>query len=287
MKPSIFSTSFKVLITVLLLLSVLFNRRLSQNLMLAAIVIWCAVSFWIFFGKRLWSFIRSQRRLRRSPTIMEGLPEFPSSAEPFENPDPVSEIIFTPSQEPDAGEERQRMLQHISMRITEKLKSAYSDATWRWEIPPSLTDILDGKTVRIAVDDMERYTHADIHFDRYARIRITPLIVGDFGQVPAGHGTAAGTESKEPAVVDVASWYELIGRPALEPVITELNVNGHSRLAIKENGDIVITRNKKEALKGTLTQFPPKNYWNELLRLLEDYELHGKIEKDRMIISWI
>ena len=44
---------------------------------------------------------------------------------------------------------------------------------------------------------------------------------------------------------------------------------------------------KKEALKGTLDQFPPKNYWNEFLNLLEEQELHGKVEKDRIIISWV
>lgn len=99
--------------------------------------------------------------------------------------------------------------------------------------------------------------------------------------------TPSEEDTKEPAVVDVISWYELIGRQMLESVITDLNANGHSRLSIKENGDIIITRNKKEALKGTLDQFPPKNYWNEFLNLLEEQELHGKVEKDRIIISWV
>ena len=56
---------------------------------------------------------------------------------------------------------------------------------------------------------------------------------------------------------------------------------------IKKSLRAYITRNKKEALKGTLDQFPPKNYWNEFLNLLEEQELHGKVEKDRIIISWV
>ena len=140
------------------------------------------------------------------------------------------------------------MLQHISLRITEKIKSAYPDATWRWADSPDLTAILDGKTFRIQVDDMAAFTHADIRFDRYARIRITPLSVGEFASsADSGKKTPSEEDTKEPAVVDVISWYELIGRQMLESVITDLNANGHSRLSIKENGDIIITRNKKEA----------------------------------------
>ena len=75
------------------------------------------------------------------------------------------------------------------------------------------------------------FTHADIRFDRYARIRITPLSVGEFASsADSGKKTPSEEDTKEPAVVDVISWYELIGRQMLESVITDLNANGHSRL---------------------------------------------------------
>lgn len=135
-------------------------------------------------------------------------------------------------------------------------------------------------------DDMAQFTHADVHFDRYARIRIVPLIIGEFAEAANTETEPDAEVAPEPPVVDVISWYDLIGRKILEDIITDLNANGHSRLSIKENGDIVITRNKKEVLKGTLDQFPPKNYWNEFLQLLTEYELNGKVEKDRIIVSW-
>ena len=85
-----------------------------------------------------------------------------------------------------------------------------------------LTAILDGKTFRIQVDDMAAFTHADIRFDRYARIRITPLSVGEFASsADSGKKTPSEEDTKEPAVVDVISWYELIGRQMLESVITD------------------------------------------------------------------
>ena len=94
----------------------------------------------------------------------------------------------------------------------------------RWADSPDLTAILDGKTFRIQVDDMAAFTHADIRFDRYARIRITPLSVGEFASsADSGKKTPSEEDTKEPAVVDVISWYELIGRQMLESVITDLN----------------------------------------------------------------
>ncbi len=58
-------------------------------------------------------------------------------------------------------------------------------------------------------------------------------------------------------------------------------------LTIKENGDIVINRQKKEVLKATLDSFPEKNYWKELVSILEENELKGKITGNGLQISWI
>lgn len=283
MKSSLFTKGFKILIVTLLLLAVLFNRSLAQKLMLATILIWMFMVIVRFLKPTVRKLIENwyaDRQYRRNITPLV-----------LSAPMPDEAISFSPVPEPEPAfseAEQKRMLQHISLRITEKIKSAYPDATWRWADSPDLTAILDGKTFRIQVDDMAAFTHADIRFDRYARIRITPLSVGEFASsADSGKKTPSEEDTKEPAVVDVISWYKLIGRQMLESVITDLNANGHSRLSIKENGDIIITRNKKEALKGTLDQFPPKNYWNEFLNLLEEQELHGKVEKDRIIISWV
>lgn len=298
MKPTIFSKSFKMLIITLLLLATLFNRKLSQQLMLAAILIWVAMTVFCLFGFRIITLlslirakltrwkeqmnqvaeIRRQTAVRAEAEQSESAPvkEMPTTA-----PSSAPTCIGTEQQE----QEQKRMLQHISLRITEKIKSAYPDATWQWETEPCLFAILEGRTFRIAAHDMDHYTHADVRFDQFGRIHITPLVIGEFATT-GNTGATSDEEAKEPPVVDVQSWYELIGKQILEKIIADLNASGHNRLTIKENGDIVITRNKKESLKGNLKQFPPKNYWNELMKLLEEYELQGKAEKDHIIISW-
>ena len=58
-------------------------------------------------------------------------------------------------------------------------------------------------------------------------------------------------------------------------------------MTIKANGDVVINRQKKEVLQATLEAFPAKNYWEELISILEENELNGKIAGDSLQISWI
>ena len=57
--------------------------------------------------------------------------------------------------------------------------------------------------------------------------------------------------------------------------------------SIKENGDIVINRQKKEVLVTTLDAFPAKNYWEDLVKLLEENELNAKIAGNSLQVSWI
>ena len=95
------------------------------------------------------------------------------------------------------------------------------------------------------------------------------------------------TPAAEPAVVDVRAWYELIGQRILEAQITGLNANGHSKLTIKENGDIVINRQKKEVFVTALDSFPGKNYWDELVTILQENELNAKISGNALQVSWI
>ena len=175
------------------------------------------------------------------------------------------------------------MMRHISNRISEKLKSAYPDATWQYTPEPALGYILNGGTVRIETENTGTYTHADIRFDKYAKIQITMLIIGEF----ASQDTKS-TEPEEPApaIVDVSAWYNLIGQKILDNAITDANAKGHKKLYIKENGDIVTGTGNKKKLIDTLSHFPSKNYWKELQDLLTADDLTGSIDKEQFIISW-
>lgn len=289
MQKTIFTKSLRILITSLLLLAVFFQKERSQLLMAIVFLIW----LFVIIATVLWKPIRN---------LINHLKSLAEKSRNTNTPQPVppaceSEITKTDTpvtnpmlhQEVLQEHQDEMMLRHIALRITDKLKSAYPHATWQWQGKPLLQNILQGSTVRISVEDMAEFTHADITFDRFGRIHVEPMIIGSFAASPVPDATEAVTAEAEPEppVVDVNVWYELIGQKALENIITELNANGYTKLSIKENGDIVINRQKKESVKATLDAFPGKPYWEELITVLEENELKGKITGSCLQVSWI
>lgn len=233
------------------------------------------------------SFILKQLKKRKGKKKTIQLIKVNRSA-PLPELEPTPVIVPPVPTSTENEQDQALMMQHIALRIAEKLKSAYPQSTWQWLKKPTVHELLNGATTRIKVDGMDKYTHADITFDRFGRIHITPMEIGLFGATTSNTDNDENEESrKEPPVVDVKAWYELIGQTVLETQITNLNANGHSKLTIKENGDIVINRQKKEVLVTTLDAFPEKNYWDELVKLLEENELNAKIAGNGLQVSWI
>lgn len=296
MKKSVFTKSIKILIISLLLLAVLFQKERSQKLMALALILWIAVIVGILLfrqsGKLFKKCCAFLSALKQTIVQMMAASEkTPSSAPVTDHPEKPT-FPEKPAFPASDSREYETMLLHIALRITEKLKSAYPQAVWQWKDTPSLQGILSGGTIRILVENMDTYTHADISFDRFGRIHVEPMVIGSFADVE--NGADAKPESgmseettPEPSVVDVRVWYELIGQKVLEELITDLNANGHSMLTIKENGDIVVSCQKKKILKATLDSFPGKTYWKELISILEENELKGKISDNSLQVSWI
>lgn len=298
MRKNVFSSSIKILIVSLLLLAVFFQKERSQKLMALALILWIAVTAGIFLFRKSGKLAKKCRAFSASLKQAGRTAKAPAekTAEPVPKADTEPAEPAAPTKPAPDSRETETMLLHISLRITEKLKSAYPQSVWQWKDTPSLQGILAGGTVRILVENMDAYTHADISFDRFGRIHVEPMTIGSFAE-PSGNGTSAGPGTgdadaaeempPEPSVVDVRVWYELVGQKVLETQITDLNANGHTKLTIKENGDIVVNRQKKEVLKGTLDSFPAKSCWEELVLLLAEDELKGKIAGNTLQVSWI
>ena len=298
MRKNVFSSSIKILIVSLLLLAVFFQKERSQKLMALALILWGAVTAGIFLFRKSGKLAKKCSAFSASLKQAGRTAKAPAekTAEPVPKADTEPTGPAAPAKPAPDSRETETMLLHISLRITEKLKSAYPQSVWQWKDTPSLQGILAGGTVRILVENMDAYTHADISFDRFGRIHVEPMAIGRFAE-PSGNGTSAGPGTgdadaaeempPEPSVVDVRVWYELVGQKVLETQITDLNANGHTKLTIKENGDIVVNRQKKEVLKGTLDSFPAKSCWEELVLLLAEDELKGKIAGNTLQVSWI
>lgn len=278
MGKKIFTKSTKILIVTLLLLVAILQER-SQLFTIIAVLIWLTVLIGYMLVQYSSGFIKKLSAWRFS--------FFPSHIYPA-NLQSQPELVIVPEKTaelPDADQEI--MLRHIALRISDKLKSAYPNATWQWQNAVELKNILRGQIIRISVENMEQYTHADVSFNRYGCIHIEPLIVGTFVPQSIAPTELEDTTSSDPQTVDVSVWYELIGQKVLEEVITELNAKGHSQLKINKNGDIVINYQKKEIVQATLKSFPSTNYWEEFISILHNNELKGKIAGDYLQISWL
>ena len=289
MQKTIFTKSLRILIIFLLLSAVFFQKERSQILMIVVFLVWLSVITATVLWKPLKNLIirlKTQAAKTRNTNTHQAV-ELPCESVKTTTEPPISNPII--HQEVLQEHQDEMMLRHVALRITDKLKSAYPHATWQWQGKPFLQNILQGCTVRIAVEEMAEFTHADITFDRFGRIHVEPMVIGSFAAPPVSDDTDTepAETPQEPPVVDVNVWYELIGQKALENIITELNANGYTKLSIKENGDIVINRQKKETVQATLDAFPGRPYWEELITVLEENELNGKITGSSLQVSWI
>ena len=282
MQRTVFTKSIQFLIISLLFLAIFLPRKTSQigMIILASLWILCSIIYFIYRHFKNKVKTTSVEKTFRNTPKEKHFKLFRLSSQI-----PNKEHIPSEKASPDDENDNQTMLIHIALRISDKLKSAYPDVTWQWSQPPILHDILIGKTVRIYVENMASYNHADVFFDRYGRIHVEPMTIGSFTQ----EEVIASTDDKpsEPTPVDVRVWYELVGQQILEKHITELNTSGHGKLTIKENGDIVVNRQKKEVLIATLDSFPTKQYWNDLVKILEENELCAKATDKNLIVSWV
>ena len=278
MNKNIFTKCIQILIILLIAMTILIPREYAQTGMLIIFIIWLSVTFFRWILKRNGSQEKKQIFPKRNSKKVKNTAATKRSA-PLAK-EKMYGVTLTEA-------ETESILRHLSLRISEKLKSAYPNAVWQWVAKPTLLELLNGITVRIAVENMDKYTHADITFDRFERIHIEPMSIGSFVLSDTDSDETKEEATPEPAVIDVKVWYELVGRQMLESQITELNANGYSRLTIKENGDITIKRQKKEVFITKLESFPVKNYWDELVTVFEENELTAKISGNTLLISWI
>ena len=156
MNKSVFSPSLKILIVLSLLFAALFSRQLSQKLILASVAVWL-----LFMAVSLLR-NRQKRRDKKAFSLRTAFAHiFPFVRDSFGKETSNDSVSVSPAEYrppilPDqkaafSEAELAQILQHIRLRITDKLKSAYAEATWQWDKETDLHDILAGKKFRILV----------------------------------------------------------------------------------------------------------------------------------------
>ena len=194
----------------------------------------------------------------------------------------------TPSVLVEGSELERLLLGHISCRISEKLKSAYPQATWQW-CSPRPVSIIRGGTGRIRTFNTEDYTHAEVTVGEYFKIAFKMMKIVDFSAAansgPEETADTKSTNEAEPQVVDPAVWYDLVGREVLTGLIRDWSTRGHSMLHIAEDGKVFFAEGADE-IQAELKEFPTKQYWPELAKCLEKDDLKTQLQENRMEVLW-
>ena len=85
---------------------------------------------------------------------------------------------------------------------------------------------------------------------------------------------------------DVKKWYTTTGVVLLSELIDELNVQGHKKLKIKENGDVYIVAGGTQQVVETIPDFPPRLAWEDLCILAREDEIHAEVCDQELAVSW-
>ena len=75
-------------------------------------------------------------------------------------------------------------------------------------------------------------------------------------------------------------------RAAIETLIADLNSCGHSKLTLKENGDICILQGEELVPQEHLSNFPAKVYWPRLVEVFESNGLAAETTAQGIQVSW-
>ncbi len=179
------------------------------------------------------------------------------------------------------------LMRHANHRITERLKSAYPDATWSWceKYPENI--VVSGGTGRIQLYGAGDYNFAEVTFDRNSNMKCSTLMIAALEKDANASADEDGQTDPPPKKkTDPQVWYEQQGREILENLISDLNAFGHNSLYIRENGDVVIKQADQEITKHQFADFPKDMDWASLVKMLERTGVAGEVQDNGILVTW-
>lgn len=286
MNGKFFSKSISLLVVAVLILLAFFREPKHQWMFIAVFGVWAACLLLRLLAGRIAGVGRLLKKAMNGISAMRQKAKAERTAERQKRH--YEQITQNPDTHPAGDESADKLLLgHLNCRITEKLKSVFSEATWQWQ-EKNPERIAKGGTGRIRIEGADEYGYADVTVDKYFRISFEMMKIVSLQDVAAGSETpeADTEETGEFVKVNVADWYEWVGKEALHEVITELNTRGYSKVFVKENGDIYVVEDGNETVKATFKDMPGKTNWAELVEVLKAGQLQGEIDNDRLIVAW-
>lgn len=177
----------------------------------------------------------------------------------------------------------QTLLRHVNYRITAYLQSSYPNARWEWTAHNPALLAIQGGIGRIRIYGVEDYEYADVELDRQGNLSCSLVRRMADQQSPDGE-----TPSSSGVTLDPRIWYEQQGRQTLEMLIADLDSRGYKHLNLNEDGSICTALDgaDEETVQSSFSSFPPKVYWPQLVKVLEQEGLAATVQTDCVSVAW-
>lgn len=177
----------------------------------------------------------------------------------------------------------QTLLRHVNYRVSAALKSAYPDAHWEWTMENPAIFAAQGGTGRIRVYGVPDFDFADVSIDQSGNLSCSLVKIAPIVGAEAPEASAPNAQQFSPQ-----AWYELRAKNVLERLVADLNSMGHSRLYLKENGEICIrpVAGGEDVPQSMLQDFPARVYWPKLIEVLTNAGLTATQLENCIQLSW-
>ena len=177
------------------------------------------------------------------------------------------------------------LLRHVNHRVSDYLKTVFSDVSWEWVTKHPEKLAAEGGTGRIRLFNVPGFNYADVLFNQMAQFDCDLMRIVPFAElVTASDDSVAAIKSSQP--IDPAVWYSIQGKATLESCVADLNSRGFSALTISENGEIHVKQGEQEHSYKTLRFFPEKKYWQGLAKVLNRTGLTASVLETGIAVSW-
>lgn len=180
------------------------------------------------------------------------------------------------------------LIRQVNFRITEQLKGTYPMVSWLWVKRPSAEEMCEGGIWRIRIANADPFNFGDVELSRSGKLTITMLQAASLKE-PAAEHRADSNDLEEDELLerlDVKSWYLTEGETILSRMIDDLNAQGHRKLIIREDGEVVIRASGADQTVDTIKNFPPRLAWDEFCNVLREDEITATIQPDGLMLSW-
>lgn len=261
-------TLLRVLVVPCLFLCAIFKRPIFQWIACAALFVWvCFVISKLFRAHR--------KHCKKMPAEQKA---FPAKQE-------TKPLTETPQEADD--DTRLSLLRQVNYRIMEQLKQSYPTVAWLWEARPSSEEISKGCTKRIKLYHCDPFNFGEVTLSATGKLEIALVQMVPLAEAELQPHNDEDLEEQDILDrSDVKQWYTQKGIALLSALIDELNVQGHKRLTIKENGDVFVTASGKQQPVDTIPDFPPRPAWEDLCVLAREDDIAAEVCNQELTVSW-